>query len=504
MTSILLRVGVANFVAALVVFAYQNFVAPNSTGVAEEDTQRAVRLFIGFAAIVFPGGAVVIIRLLRPAGRWVDERRAATEAERRAMVRVPALVAQVSMSIWLIAILVFGSVNVAVGTGAIDVGRDAIGTTLGGLTASMLTYLLVERRVRPLLAQALAGHAPPPGPVPGVTTRLLLAWALGSGVPLIGIASAQLRIGGDDPAASRFGVTFLSLLGLASGALLVTITARSVADPLRQVRSGLARVQAGDVSVELAVDDAGEVGRLEAGFNQMVAGLRERQQLADLFGRHVGTEVARAALSQGVGLGGEKREATALFVDITASTALAEERDPTDVVAILNDFFSAVVRCVGAEGGWVNKFEGDGALCVFGAPADQPDHAARALRAACALGAELRALQQRHRSFDAGIGVSSGTVVAGNVGAEERYEYTVIGDPVNEAARITEEAKVQPGRLLASARTVELAGPEAASGWVLVDELLLRGRSRPTRTYAPREAVTSQAAESSTTPSEVS
>jgi adenylate cyclase len=503
MTSILLRVGIANFVAAVVVFAYQNFVAPNETGLSENDTRRAVRVFMGFAAVVFPLGAVIIQKLLRPAGRWVDERRPATDGEQRAMVRVPAVVAQVSISIWVVAVLFFGTVNIVLGTTPLDVARDAVGTVLGGLTASMLTYLLVERRVRPLLAQALRGQAPPPAPVPGVASRLLLAWALGSGVPLLGIATAQLRISGDDPAASRVGILFLSLLGLASGALLLAITARSVADPLRQVRSGLARVQAGDVSVELPVDDAGEVGLLEAGFNQMVAGLRERQELADLFGRHVGTEVAREALRQGVGLGGEKREATALFVDITASTAIAEEQDPAEVVDLLNRFFSAVVRTVAAEGGWVNKFEGDGALCIFGAPASQPDHAARALRAGCALRQALTELRERHPEFDAGIGISSGPVVAGNVGAEERYEYTVIGDPVNEAARITEVAKTRPSRLLASERTIQEAGDDAA-GWVLVEQLSLRGRSRPTCAYAPREAVTSQPAEPSRTPSEVS
>src|SRR5207245_5715804 len=122
--------------------------------------------------------------------------------------------------------------------------------------------------------------------------------------------------------------------------------------------------------------------------------------------------------------------ATALFVALIGSTSLAQSRAPEDVVAILNALFTAVVSAVGAEAGWVNKFEGDGALCIFGAPDAQPDHAARALRAARSLHAELAQLDD----VDVGIGVSTGLVVAGNVGAEQRYEYTVIGDPVNEAA----------------------------------------------------------------------
>ena len=143
-----------------------------------------------------------------------------------------------------------------------------------------------------------------------------------------------------------------------------------------------------------------------------------------------------------------------------------------------------MVRRVGAEGGWVNKFEGDGAMCVFGAPDAQPDHADRALRAARTLRRDLLALSVTHPGLDAAVGVSSGSVVAGNVGAELRYEYTVIGDPVNEAARLTEEAKRRLGRVLASDETVERAAAEAVR-WRVVDEMLLRGRQRPTLAYEP-------------------
>ena len=258
--------------------------------------------------------------------------------------------------------------------------------------------------------------------------------------------------------------------------------ARSVADPIESVRAAVGRVGHGRLDTEVPVDDGGEVGLLQAGFNEMVAGLRERQRLQDLFGRHVGDEVARQALERGVGLGGEQREASALFVDVIGSTGLAATRPASEVVAALNAFFDAVVQAVGAEGGWVNKFEGDGALCVFGAPADQPDHAARALRAAVRLRDEL----VRRGGLEAGIGVSSGVVVAGNVGAEERYEYTVIGDPVNEAARLTELAKDQPGRVLASEQSVQAAGAEAAGAWTAAGEFELRGRGRATCAYAPR------------------
>jgi adenylate cyclase len=213
----------------------------------------------------------------------------------------------------------------------------------------------------------------------------------------------------------------------------------------------------------------------------MVDGLRERKQLADLFGRHVGVDVARGALERGVRLGGETRHAAVLFVDIVGSTALASSRPPEEVVERLNEFFTIVVTVVERYGGWVNKFEGDAALCVFGVPNEVSDPDTNALGAARTLRNRLHHLA----GLDAAIGVAAGTVIAGNVGAEARFEYTVIGDPVNEAARLTELAKSRPARLVASADIVAAAAPEEAEHWVVDGEVTLRGRAVPTRLAEP-------------------
>jgi len=226
------------------------------------------------------------------------------------------------------------------------------------------------------------------------------------------------------------------------------------------------------------------VGEVQAGFNEMVAGLRERRAIQDLFGRHVGTEVARRALERGTALSGEQAEASAVFVDLIGSTAMAEVLPPGEVVETLNDFFDVVVRTVDAQGGWVNKFEGDGALCIFGVPGTQPDHADHALRAARLLALGLLGLAERHPGLEAGIGVSSGRVVAGNVGTEARYEYTVIGPAVNEAARLTDIAKGRAVKVLASAESVRRAAGEA-SHWRDVGTVALRGRATPAAIYEP-------------------
>jgi adenylate cyclase len=241
----------------------------------------------------------------------------------------------------------------------------------------------------------------------------------------------------------------------------------------------MGRIADGELQTDVPVDDDGEIGLLQAGFNHMAGGLRERERLREVFGGYVGEEVARRALQAGVSLEGEEREVSVLFVDLVGSTALTEKRPAVEVVGLLNRFFDAVIQAVDGESGWVNKFEGDAALCVFGAPMEQSDHAARALRAAVALRDSLRALE----GLDAGIGVSSGTAVAGNVGSERRYEYTVVGDPVNEAARLTELAKFHAGRIVVSERTVRAAGNGV--GWTAGECVTLRGRSNPTQTFVP-------------------
>jgi adenylate cyclase len=210
--------------------------------------------------------------------------------------------------------------------------------------------------------------------------------------------------------------------------------------------------------------------------------VRERVRFRDMFGRHVGEDVAREAMEREEGLGGETREVAVLFTDMTGSTELAASRPPGEVVDVLNEFFGVVVETVDEHGGWVNKFEGDAALAVFGAPQEVEDAAGRALAA----GREMATrLAEEVSEIAAGIGVSFGTVVAGNIGGAKRFEYTVIGDAVNEAARLVELAKDEEGRILASATAVESASDGEAKRWRVAEEVELRGRSEPTRLARP-------------------
>jgi adenylate cyclase len=205
--------------------------------------------------------------------------------------------------------------------------------------------------------------------------------------------------------------------------------------------------------------------------------LAERERLRDLFGRHVGRDVASAVLDGDVAPEGEEREIAALFIDVVGSTSMAWDRPPSQVMSVLNTFFGVVVSVVEAHGGFVNKFQGDAALCVFGAPLSRDRPAADALAAGRELC--LRLADEVPQGF--GIGVSAGRAVAGNVGGEARFEYTVIGDPVNEAARLCELAKAGPQRMLASQAALKRAGVPEDGRWRLGESVMLRGRRAPTR-----------------------
>jgi adenylate cyclase len=477
---------IVNLTVAAITYVFVEFVIP-LPGAAPPAAARGTALEV---ALLMTGVCWIVCDLwgrhtAAPVTRWLEQGGDPAAPVRGRAVRLPLLEAGHAIAVWAAASIAFGVLEVAVG-GSVAAGALVVGMILeGALVVSALTYLATERIMRPVVALALESGAPSRPLLPGIATRLYLAWEFGTASAVAGIiivAVAYLTGGGMSP--HRMAVTVIFLGGIASTIGLITLLAavHSVADPVRGLRRAMAKVEAGDTDVTVPVDDGSEVGLLQAGFNRMLAGLRERDYVRDLFGRHVGEEVARSALRGGLELEGELRDASVLFVDICGSTAFAAAREPTEVVGALNRFFGIVVEVVTLYGGWINKFEGDAALCVFGAPTQHPDAAGAALAAARELRRRLRAELE---DVDAAIGVSAGTVVAGNVGAAKRYEYTVIGDPVNEAARLTELAKTAQGHVVASGAIVKRAGEREAARWRLGEPVVLRGRPEATVIATP-------------------
>ena len=415
--------------------------------------------------------------------RWAFEPRRPTDAERFASLRVPLQLTAVQAGLWGIATVAFSALLGATQPALLLNVPATIAFT--GAVVCANAHLLGQFALRPVTARALTEDTPDRLVGAGVHLRMLLFWCLGTGVPVAGLMLIALFVvyGALEPAGLAVTVIVLGGVVLTSGLLITVFTARAIVAPIRSVQDAMGRVRAGDLGVEVPVYDASELGLLQAGFNRMAQGLRDRERIRDLFGRHVGEDVAEAALEATIEMGGELREVSVLFVDLVGSTALAAARPPTEVVDLLNRFFSVVVDEVDACRGLVNKFVGDAVLAVFGAPTVLEDHATSALTVARAISTRLPG---EVPDAVAGIGVATGTVVAGNVGDRRRFEYTVIGDAVNEAARLTELAKEHPGRLVASWQTVALASPREARRWEASETVTLRGRDRPTRLAVPR------------------
>ncbi|HSP38769.1 MAG TPA: adenylate/guanylate cyclase domain-containing protein [Frankiaceae bacterium] len=479
----------ANALGGVVTFVYAAEVVPRVGLAGDVPAQIRLNLLVFLAYLgtaLLTGVAWSIVRF-RPTSAWLLADRQPTEAERRTTLRQPGRQVVVHTVLWTTGVLLFFALNVSYsGT----VARDAaLATALGGLSTCAVGYLLSERLLRPVTALALTCGSPDPATGLGITARIVLAWTLGTGVPLLG-AGLAVWIRGDADSLARNGpVLFLVVAGMFAGLASMLLVARSIAAPMTSVRAAVREVEHGDTSIHVPVFDAGEIGQLQHAFNEMVSGLRESERVHDIFGRQVGPEIARQVLSQGIALGGETRQVAVLFVDLVGSTGFASNHTPAEVVDLLNIFFGVVVDVIDSHGGVINKFDGDGALCVFGAPVAHPQAATAALAAGRILRDRVADLD--HDQINVGIGISAGAVVAGNVGAESRFEYTVIGDPVNEASRLTDLSKQRPERLLASAAVLDLADRAEVAHWRTEEEVVLTGRTASTRlaTAAPGHPV---------------
>jgi adenylate cyclase len=413
---------------------------------------------------------------------WTTTGAEPDEAEQELTLGLPMFMFRLQVVTWSLSTVAYLILDLRVD---IAFGFLAAGAVFaGGIATATTSFLLLNRLLRPSTAKVLELHPPEPGTTPGVGERALYTWGLTTGVPLLALVLLVAASPFSGASLERLAISGLVVgsIVLVGGLFATVLFAKSIGDPLHDLTQALADIERGDLDIDVAVDDNGEIGQMQAAFNRMTSALREREQLRDLFGRHVGEDVARQALEHGVALGGEEREAAALFVDVIGSTTFAATRPPAEVVSALNRFFEVVVDVVDGHGGLVNKFEGDAALCIFGAPLELPDPAASALQAAREMSERLKA---EVPELDAGIGVSQGLVIAGNIGSTQRLEYTVIGDPVNEAARLTEQAKERPERVVASQRIVDRAHADERGRWQLLEPLTLRGRLEPTMLAVP-------------------
>lgn len=300
-----------------------------------------------------------------------------------------------------------------------------------------LRFFAMELAMRPVI-EDVSRHLPEA--FDHSLTGVPLKWKLLAALPMINVVSGVVVAGLSHEGGgnlAELGIDVLIAVAVASTISLEVnlLMSRAILTPIHNLHDATERLAAGDLGSRVTVVSTDEIGGLAATFNRMAAGLEERERLREAFGTFVDPEIADRVMRDGVLLG-EELEVSILFADIRGFTAYAEQASAREVVTMLNDFYERVVPILTHHGGHANKFIGDGLLGVFGAPDRQRDHADRGVAAAL----EIAELVRDHYGdeLQIGIGVNSGPVVAGTIGGGGRLDFTVIGDPVNTAARVEE------------------------------------------------------------------
>ena len=235
----------------------------------------------------------------------------------------------------------------------------------------------------------------------------------------------------------------IGLVGLLLSVLAVAGIASSLSRPVLRLAENAHRVEAGDYTPQpnQQLGRRDELGQLARSFQNMTEGLAERDKVRDLLGKVTSPAIAAELTRRQLTLGGEEKKVTILFSDLRNFTPLSERLTPGQLLEVLNAYLTAMSQIVDAHGGVVDKYIGDALMALFGAPLEMPDQASQALETALEMQAALEELNQRLFSGEEyalrfGIGIHTATVVAGNIGSPERYNYTVIGDGVNVASRL--------------------------------------------------------------------
>lgn len=242
--------------------------------------------------------------------------------------------------------------------------------------------------------------------------------------------------------------TLMVLFSVAVFGVLVVglFLASRITSPLLTLVRATQEVSAGRLDIAVPPTTEDETGVLTVAFNEMVGGLRDRERVKDTFGRYMTREVSDYLLKGEITLGGESRDISILMSDIRGFTTFSETMTPQELVGFLNQYFAGQVEAISMCRGRVDKYMGDAILAVFGAPIPQEDHAARAVLCALKMRENLvkfnREVEATGRQpIRIGIGVNTGPAVVGNIGSEQRLEYTIIGDAVNTTQRIEDLTK---------------------------------------------------------------
>jgi adenylate cyclase len=280
---------------------------------------------------------------------------------------------------------------------------------------------------------------------------------------------------------------FLMIIILNLSILVVLIYSKKLTRPILKLVEASKKIEKGDFHVEIEESSGDEIGVLTRSFTNMAKGLSERDKIKDAFGKFVNSEIAEKALQGEIELGGSRRECTIFFSDIRNFTSISEGMEPEDVVEFLNKYMTKMVGCVNAKSGIVDKFIGDSIMAVWGAINTTKNDTESAIDAALLMRSALLELNEKRKStkqpfIRIGIGINTGAAIAGQIGSEERLEFTVIGDSVNLASRIEALNKDFDTDILVSESSYEKV--KTLYSFVKMKSISVKGKKKPQVIYA--------------------
>ena len=289
-----------------------------------------------------------------------------------------------------------------------------------------------------------------------------------------------------------FTITLVTVLMVCSGMLVSVILSYWLTRPINQILDASKAISEGRYDINLSERRNDELGILMSSMNQMGQGLLQKQQVEEVFSRYVSPQVARKAIGEltsleEVKLGGRHIDASVLFADIVGFTALSEKMPAEKVSELLNYYFSLIEKVADYCHGYIDKYMGDCAMIVFGVPYEVDDHRFNSLSCAWMILQIVEKINVDRESkgfpiVEFRIGANSGTMLAGNIGSKKRMEYTVVGDSVNLASRLSYAGS--SGEIIL---TSEVLSHQAVKDKVEAKEqgeIKLRGKSKPSRIFS--------------------
>lgn len=462
---------------------------------------------LALLAILVPAAAGILVVLAAPVSRALRGLRTGSsvqpeqlEAARRRIMNLPFYVACMNFVAWIVPVIAFPlQLGLHSALPWTIVGLFTLYNFTNALMITVLAFIFLEHACRRTAVPILF----PEGKVRDqqgtfkltIRKRLILMYGaicLGPMFQTALVMNANASIDAsliDPPLLLKNLGTFSLILFFFTalyGLWLAILFARNLSAPAQEIVEVAERVTAGDYDSQVSVVSNDEIGYLGDRVNEMSRGLKERERIREMFNLFTSPEIGKEILSGRTFAGGETRRVTLLFADLRGFTTMAEQLPPEKVVESINSYFSEMSTAIVENGGIVLQYVGDEIEAVFGAPMDDLRHADRAVAAALAMRARLNTLNRARASrgedpFRHGIGVHTGTALAGIVGSRYKLSYAMVGDTVNIASRIEQLNKELESDILISGETMSsLVETRVVSKPVTV---LVKGRESPLEVY---------------------